>query len=298
MAVAKASAKQLNHTVTAILTEQDVAFRKDMASLVRYRFPAAREGLCQQLEDSIAARRRMLLQKKRHAIRLAVRRVPKPVSLANQGKDHHLKPTPATAQQGKDRRPPNPTVVTGQTTASRSDMDPEVPAIKRLQLPSQRTMTTAISTISTTQQDSFIYPSPPTASEGETRIQFPLCSTPLERRSSEKERNDHWKRHVDQDIKPYACLFPECAESLVSFVYRHEWKAHMESVHSKDWLRKAHTMQWYCDLDRDPSMTFETELQWRAHMLDVNSHPKKESVPTAVQLDALSPRRQQIALRK
>lgn len=56
-------------------------------------------------------------------------------------------------------------------------------------------------------------------------------------------------------------------------------------------------MWWYCDLDHDPSMTFETELQWRAHMLDVNSHPKKESVPTAVQLGALSPGRQQIALR-
>lgn len=56
-------------------------------------------------------------------------------------------------------------------------------------------------------------------------------------------------------------------------------------------------MRWYCDLDHDPPMTFETELQWRAHMLDVNSHPEKESVPTAVQLEALSPRRQQIALR-
>ncbi|KAK9437465.1 transcription factor Zn, C2H2 [Metarhizium brunneum] len=165
VAIRKASAKKLNHTVTTILPEQDVAFRKDMASLIRYRFPAAREGLCQQLGDYIAARRRMLLQKKRHAIRLVVRRVPKTVSLANQGKDHHLKTTQATAEQGKDRRPPNPTVVTGLKTVSRPDMDPEAPAIKRLQLPSQGTMTTAISTISTTQQDSFIYPPPPAASE-------------------------------------------------------------------------------------------------------------------------------------
>lgn len=200
VAIRKASAKKLTHTVTTILTEQDVAFRKNMVSLVRYRFPAAREGLCQQLGASIAARHRMLLQKKRHAIRLVVKRVPKTVSFANQGKDHHLKPTPATTEQGKDRRPRNPTVVTGLTTASRPD--PEAPAIKRLQLPSPSTMTTVISTISTMQQDSFIYPPPPTASEGETRIQCPFCLTALERRSSEKERNDHWKRHVDQDIKP------------------------------------------------------------------------------------------------
>lgn len=63
VAIRKASAKKMNHTVTTILAEQDFAFRKDMMSLVRYRFPAARKGLCQQLGDYMAARRRMLLQR-------------------------------------------------------------------------------------------------------------------------------------------------------------------------------------------------------------------------------------------
>lgn len=237
----------------------------------------------------------MLLQTKRHARRLAVRRATKTVGLANQSKDDHLKPSQAIVKHGKDRRSSHPAVATGLTKASRPD--PEAPAIKLLQLPSRRAITTVMSTISTTQQDSFDYPPPPTAREGESRVQCPFCLMALERKSSEKEKNDNWKRHVDQDIKPYACLFSECADSLVFFVHRHEWKAHMESAHAKDWLRKAHTMRWYCDLDHDPPVTFETELQWREHMLDPNSHPKKRSVPTPVQLDALSPRRQQIAIR-
>ena len=297
MAIRKASAKQLDHTVTTLLTEEDIVFRSNIAALVRYRFPAARKGLCQQLGDFITVRRRMLQQNKRHAKKLAVRRVPENVPSAEQHQRTHPEPNPAMNHQIKDRIVRRATgLVSGITKASRPD--PQAPALRHLHIPKPQALTTVISSISTTHEDSFEYPPAPTVSEGETRVQCPFCFMPLERREVEEKRNDHWKRHVDEHLKPYACLFPECAESLPFFVRRHEWKAHMESAHSKDWLRKVHTIVWYCDIDHDSPETFETELQWRNHMQDLESHPKRKlTAPTKAQLDALSPRKQQVALR-
>ena len=242
MATRKVSAKRLDHTLTFLPTEEDLVFRRNIPSLVRHRFPAARKELCQQLGDSIAIRREMLLQDQRHAKRLAVRRMPED---------------------------------------ARADMAS----------PKPQALTTVTSTISTTQEDYFEYPPAPTASEGEMQTQCPFCFVPLERKESEKERNDHWKHHIDEHVKPYTCLYPECSRSLVFFARRHEWKAHVESVHSKDWLRRvANTMVWYCDVDHDTPETFETELQWREHMHDLGNHPKRKlNAPTQAQLDALSP---------
>lgn len=297
MAIRKASAKQLDHTVTTLLTEDDIVFRRDIASLVRYRFPAARKGLCQQLGDSIAVRRRMLLQNKRHAKRLAARRVAENGPSVKQSQYTDLESKPAINPRVKDRIASNSTVLgSGMTKASRPD--PQAPALRQLHLPKPRALTTVISSISTTQEDSFEYPPPPIVSGGETHVRCPFCFMPLEHKGREEKNNHLWKRHVDDHLKPYECLFPECAESLVFFPRRREWKAHMESAHSKDWLRKVHVIVWYCDIDHDSPETFETDLQWRRHMQDLNSHPaRKLTAPTQAQLDALSPRKQQVALR-
>ncbi|KPM34128.1 hypothetical protein AK830_g12444 [Neonectria ditissima] len=272
VAIRRASAKRINDTITALYTEEDVVFRRDIASLVRYRFPAARKELSQQLADSVAVRREMLPHNYRHAKRLAVRRVPENVPSAKQHRNANLEPEVATTHQVKDR------------------------IARHLSTP--RALTTVTSTISTTQEDSFEYPPAPTASEGETQVQCPFCFTPLECRDLEKDKNGHWERHIDEHLEPYGCLFPRCAESLVFFARRHEWKAHMESSHSKDWLRKVHTKVWYCDIDHDSPKTFETELQWRKHMQNLESHPKRKlKAPTQAQLDGLSSMKRKFPLR-
>lgn len=189
VAIRKASAKQLGHSVTNFITDEDVVFRRDIASWVRYRFPAARRGLCQQLGDSIAIRRRMLLQTKRHAKKLAVRRVPGHVPSSKQQETNHLKHKPAINHIADNRAVRHSSVLaSGITKASRPN--PDSPALKLLHRPKPRALTTVISTISTTQEDSFEYPPAPTASEGEPRIQCPFCFMPLERRELEK-RNEH-----------------------------------------------------------------------------------------------------------
>ncbi|KAH8587086.1 hypothetical protein B0O99DRAFT_527429 [Bisporella sp. PMI_857] len=287
----------LDYTVTTLLTKEDVVFRRDIASFVRYKFPAARKGLSQQLGDSIAVRRRMLLQNKRHAKRLAIRRVPETLPSAQQHQNRHLEHNAGSNFQVTDRVAGHSSVLASDITKA-SRPDPHALTLRRLQLQKVPALTTVISTVSSTQDDSFEYPPVPSASEGQSRVQCPFCFMPLENRESEKKRTAHWERHVDEHLKPYACLFPDCAESLVFFARRHEWKTHMETVHSKEWLRKVHTIVWYCDIDHDSSEIFETELQWRKHMQDLKSHPRRAlTTPTQAQFDAMSPRKQQIALR-
>ena len=72
----------------------------------------------------------------------------------------------------------------------------------------------------------------------------------------------------------------------------------LEHAHSKDRLRKVRTTIWYCDIDHDVSETFETESEWRDHMRNLESHPKRDlKAPTQTQLDALSPQKQKVVLR-
>ena len=301
-AIRKASAKQLEYNVATFLTDDDIVFRRDAASLVRWKFLAARKGLAEQLGDSIAIRRRMLLQKHRHATKLTVRRVVESSPSTKRSQDPERNPRPTTSPLAKDRFGRHLNVpASGVTKASRPD--PQAPALRHAQLSRRPALTSVISTISTAPEDSFEYPPPPKIKEGETRIQCPYCLMPLDRgelksTGDESRRNEYWRRHVDEDLKPYVCLFPECAEALVFFTRRHEWKSHMESFHSRDWPRRVHTNIWYCDIDHDPPERFETESQWRKHMKNLDSHPKRQlTEPTKAQLDALSPRMQQVALR-
>ncbi|KAI9148358.1 hypothetical protein HJFPF1_12189 [Paramyrothecium foliicola] len=272
VAIRKESAEKLDHAIATFLTVDDMVFRSDITSLVHHRFPAARKGLCQQLGDSIAVRRRMLLRS-----------------------NHTQKCLPSDFTN-RIAHPQQTLIASALTKAS--GPDPQVPVLGQLQLPKPSALATVTTTISKPQDDLFGYPPLPPASEGKARFQCPLCLLPLARKKSEEENNDIWMSHIDQHLKPDACMFPECIGSMVFFVHRNEWKDHLEAVHSKDWLRKVHTITWYCDIDHDPIETFETESQWRNHMQDLANHPKlKRAAPSRAQLDALSPRKKEIALR-
>ena len=192
---------------------------------------------------------------------------------------------------------PKPSEVpSGMTKASRPDR--QALEVRQLQAPRPKALSTVISTISTSQEQSMEYPDLPRAKEGELRVQCPYCFAPLEHKGSEKNKTQAWRRHIDEHVKPYACLFPQCAKALTFFTRRREWQAHMETNHPKDWLRKVHTIVWYCDIDHDEPLTFDTENAWRSHMKDLTLHPKRQlKVPTQTQLDALSPRKQQAAPR-
>lgn len=303
VAIRKASAKTLEQTVGTFLTDDDTIFRRDAAILLRRRFPAARTALCQQLCDSIAVRRRLLLQSNRHAKKLTVRRVAETETLDSQPSPNWQTPPPRPTSSHAPKKTPSRllTFPSGITKASRPDSKAAVQLRRALHAPAPRVLSTTMSTISTTQADHMEYPPPPKAKGGETRIQCQYCLTPLDYRALREKGTAYWTSHVDQDLKPYTCLFPECADAMLLFTRRHEWKLHMEQIHSKDWLRKVHTTVWFCDLEHDAPQQFDTEKLWREHMEDLDAHEKSRrsrTKPTKAQLDALSSRKRQVALRE
>lgn len=300
--IRKASARQLEYNVATFLTDDDIVFRSNAASLVRWRFPNARRTLCEQLGNAIAVRRRMLLHKHHHALKLTVRRlVPEAVPSTRQsGQDPEPRSSrPGAANPRLMKMTVRPLNVPASGITKASTPDPQAPVLRYLHHPPRPALTSVISTISAAPGDSFEYPPPPQTKQGETRVQCPYCLMPLDLGELEKRGDEYWKQHVDEDLKPYICLFPECAEALVFFTRRREWKSHMETVHSRDWPRKVHTITWFCDLDHEPPELFETASQWRNHMQNLDSHPTRRlGKPTTAQLDALSPRKQQVALRE
>ncbi|KAH7017712.1 hypothetical protein EDB80DRAFT_294899 [Ilyonectria destructans] len=173
--IRRLSAKQLDLMVTTFLSEEDIVFRRDSASLVRHRYPAARQGLCQQLGDSITLRHRILLRNKRHLGRLAVRRVPENVPSTKQHQSPHLEALPGIMHQFKDGLGHHPTVVArGITKAPRPD--PQAPAPGGFQLSKRLVLTTVTNTITATPEEYFEYPLVPTMCEGKHGSNVPFAS--------------------------------------------------------------------------------------------------------------------------
>ena len=103
------------------------------------------------------------------------------------------------------------------------------------------------------------------------------------------------RRHVNQDLQPYVCLFQRCAN--FSFDHRSDWKKHMVTTHSKDWPREVHSMTWYCDLGHSEPFEFDNESHWRQHMRTLSLHPGRSKTPSDTQLEALTIRKQQLSPR-
>lgn len=198
-AIRRASAKQLEYNVQSILTDEDVLFRRDVGRLVRWKFPAARKGLCEQLADSIAVRRRILIRKHRHSKKLAIRRTPKSTDSAHQtnsaqtspGKDQQKIP----AQTGRELDVPS---TTG-TLASLPNLQDAT--LRKVLAPGKPALSSVVSSASFSAEESFEYPHPPKAKAGEKHVSCPYCLKPLDvgklvppKRQGPKspEMNEYW----------------------------------------------------------------------------------------------------------
>lgn len=242
----------------------------------------------------------MLRQKTSHAQKLALRRIPEAglPQWQTQGSGPEAKPTTShpVKQEVKNYHNFVPSDIT-----KASLPDPRILDTTYLLSPKGPDLKSTINEIATTEQDSVIYPQRPKAVAGELLVQCPYCLKPLDNKQLEANGDSYWRQHFNEDLKPYGCLYPKCSESLVCFARRSEWKAHMINDHSKEWARKLDAMVWYCDIDHKFPKQFETELQWKDHMREtseVDGHPGRNlSKSTEPQLDALSQRKQKIALR-
>ncbi|KAF5583568.1 ankyrin repeat [Fusarium pseudocircinatum] len=183
-----------------------------------------------------------------------------------------------------DRR----TLVRDRRRLSIKKSNPQAPVLEQVQGPSPEALKRVMSNFTAPQHDSSDYPPMPKVNQGQAAVQCPFCFVAWEQTNSEIVNLGLWKRHIDEHIKPYSCLFPRCAISLTLFAHQQEWEEHMESEHSSDWLREVHTKQWYCDSGHDSTFIFELEAQWREHVLDSTSHPERQKTPNKFHLKALS----------
>ncbi|KAI1129673.1 hypothetical protein F5Y10DRAFT_276594 [Nemania abortiva] len=292
--IKKSSDEQLECNFAMFLPVDDFRFHRDVVSLVRKRFPASRKELCQQLGDSIAVRRRLFLQKQYHSKATSMR-VPNRTPFTQQGENLDAESSTVTDFSPENRIVRQLHVPAGSITMA-SRPDPSTPALRQVNLPKRPAQTALNSTISTSREDLFEYPQRPRAKPGESQIQCPYCLMPLDNVELQNGGDEYWRHHIDKDLKPYSCLFPQCAKAVSYFTRREEWKSHMVLTHSRDWPRKVHALVWCCDIDHDSEQQFETEVEWRKHMKDPSSHPKR---PTAnkYQLEAMSLKKKKVALR-
>lgn len=188
-AIRKASAKRLEYNAATILTSDDTVFRRDVISLVKCKFPDARKTLCEQLGESIAIRRRMLIKRQNHSKKLAVRRESEATTPDEQTLD--VLPSPQMPD-GQSNRPyvPKATQSSAVTWASRPD--PQAIVLRNVQSAPKPELRSESSSASYAPGDSFQYPDPPKAKNG----QDTRCSHCLERLKTSSlgiVEKEHWR---------------------------------------------------------------------------------------------------------
>ncbi|KGO36167.1 hypothetical protein PEX1_083240 [Penicillium expansum] len=89
-----------------------------------------------------------------------------------------------------------------------------------------------------------IYPNPPQLPEGATEGVCTLCRQSLPASNFE---GNQWSAHIEQDIKPYVCISENCEQIPSYFVKIQEWKVHMQTIHTPQWIRYIHNpLSWKC----------------------------------------------------
>ena len=195
-AIRKASAKRIQFDVKSFLTDEDNLFRNAMIAYVKWKFPAARKALCAQLGDSIAVRRRMIVQKQQHAHKLTARR---PTSAKSSEPGANLQEGPGVLEtsQNIEALPIRPRVepMTPSSIGTKASRPPRQALIMEHLKPRPRpTLSSVRSTVSVSTEDIIAeYPSPPKVHPGQKRTPCPYCLTPLESSRLEESSKEYWR---------------------------------------------------------------------------------------------------------
>ncbi|OPB42085.1 hypothetical protein A0O28_0032020 [Trichoderma guizhouense] len=292
-AIRKASVRSQDQDLLNFISEEDKLFRKMAILYVKRKYPNARPSLREYMGGSIAAHRRVLLLKHQHANKLKLRQAPNtPHSQKAEQPGVKVERHKMLAPEVNLRDQQSTTADSKTTQASKMDGKVALQMIhKRPTLSTQNSV--SFQPDDSTQTE---YPDPPRIIPGEKYVRCPYCLEPLVEAELLKESgNKYWMNHLNQDLHPYVCLFPRCTNS--GFASQSEWSNHMTASHSQEWSRKVHATTWFCDLDHNAPIEFDNEEEWRKHMLTPLLHQSRSKLPTDSQLDALSIRKQRLALR-
>ncbi|WQF89428.1 Putative protein kinase [Colletotrichum destructivum] len=85
------------------------------------------------------------------------------------------------------------------------------------------------------------YPRPPRPKdEAVGYIDCRYCSKKVERRIFGSPVL--WRKHVDDDLKPFFCVSEQCTDPAVGFSKYSSWRKHMEEEHGTNWIQYNHDL--------------------------------------------------------
>jgi hypothetical protein len=84
-------------------------------------------------------------------------------------------------------------------------------------------------------------PPAPELASGTQEYECPYCHWLLPARQFTSTRR--WKLHIEEDLRPYVCLYEECLESLKLFASVEQWIRHTNKHHSTHWVCVLHQDQ-------------------------------------------------------
>ncbi|KAL7808627.1 hypothetical protein V8C26DRAFT_423458 [Trichoderma gracile] len=95
------------------------------------------------------------------------------------------------------------------------------------------------------------------------------CFSPL---SEDESKGENWRKHINEDFKPFVCISENCSEPLNRFATSRAWISHMLESHGQHWHRQVHLPAWYmCPLCNTQDTTFPRAPDLAEHLVKLHS---------------------------
>ncbi|PTB65210.1 hypothetical protein BBK36DRAFT_1204500, partial [Trichoderma citrinoviride] len=104
--------------------------------------------------------------------------------------------------------------------------------------------------------------------QSEDNLVCDWCFSPL---SEDESKGENWRKHLNEDFKPFVCISEKCSESLNRFATSRAWFRHMVETHGQHWHRQVHLPAWYiCPLCNTQDSTYTRASELSGHLLKLH----------------------------
>ncbi|KAF6816890.1 hypothetical protein CMUS01_12193 [Colletotrichum musicola] len=192
------------------------------------------DSLRKQLTKSIVYRRHRIMYQRSQELKYQQERVQPKAAAVVVAKATGSRPEPKTWTKATElpRKSQAQSDLTGQTPFDHSEYKRQKEATQQ---------SSAASTASVGDTD-VKYPRAPRPEDPSARYtQCPYCSKNIER--SVFMNRQKWRKHVNEDLKPFVCISEQCNEAVVGFARYSSWRKHMEDDHGANWIQYTHITQ-------------------------------------------------------
>ncbi|KAH8126046.1 hypothetical protein FP744_10005040 [Trichoderma asperellum] len=115
--------------------------------------------------------------------------------------------------------------------------------------------------------------------------------------SKDELKGEKWKKHLNEDFKPFICISEKCKGQVNQFATSRAWFSHMLETHGQNWHREIHLPVWWiCPLCNSAETSFSRAQDLSEHISklhdDIFTRPQIRVIVNQSQLR--SPRPQDI----